>query len=229
MSSSAEASSDGTPRLGVVTIGQSPRPDLVGFLRDQFGDRVALVEVGALDESGARDLSEMAAGSGDERYLTRLRNGTSFSAPARLLHRRAERVLAGLIPKCDATLMLCTGDFSDLRVTGTVLYPDRILRGVVEAVIQTDQTLGVILPADPPADAPSAWGARVLTAVCDPYDGSDPAVAARDLVRGGAALLVLDCMGFTRDHRSRVRQEVDVPVILPQSLVARVVGEYLGV
>jgi hypothetical protein len=36
-------------RIGVLTIGQTPRPDLTQGLMEVFGEKFELVEVGALD------------------------------------------------------------------------------------------------------------------------------------------------------------------------------------
>ncbi|WP_030105419.1 AroM family protein, partial [Actinoalloteichus caeruleus] len=51
----------GLPRLGVVTIGQSPRVDLVPELLPRLG-RVEVVERGALDDLGRAEIAALAPG-----------------------------------------------------------------------------------------------------------------------------------------------------------------------
>ena len=62
--------------LGVVTIGQSPRSDMVPEM-PMVADLVEVRERGALDGLSAADLKALAPEPGDETLTTRLRDGSS--------------------------------------------------------------------------------------------------------------------------------------------------------
>ena len=50
------------PRLGAVTIGQSPRTDIIPDLRTVLGAEVEIVEAGALDELAPDEIRALASG-----------------------------------------------------------------------------------------------------------------------------------------------------------------------
>jgi hypothetical protein len=51
--------------------------------------------------------------------------------------------------------------------------------------------------------------------------------AANSLKAQGAALVVLDCMGYHQQHRIGLQQRLGVPVLLSNQLVARLAAELL--
>ena len=64
-----------------------------------------------------------------------------------------------------------------------------------------------------------------------PYEEEDPAalgVATRAFALAKAGLVVMDCIGFRRKTRDTVQRELDVPVLVANLLVARVVAELCG-
>ena len=62
----------------------------------------------------------------------------------------------------------------------------------------------------------------------NPYDANSAVEsAAAEMVRKQADIIILDCMGYTRKMKSRMEELTGKPVILPRTLVARIVGELL--
>ena len=69
---------------------------------------------------------------------------------------------------------------------------------------------------------------NIVVTALNPYDKSNaPDKAAQYLKENGAEVVVLDCMGFTIAIKEKMAELMGVPVILPRTLVARVVGEML--
>lgn len=215
--------------LGLVTIGQSPRPDV---RISMFNERapLGLLEAGALDELTFSEITALAPDDGDHPLVTRLRDGEEVVVAKRaivpLLQAAVDRVeREGATVVC----VLCTGAFPALTARGRLVFPDRILEGTVNALLPTGM-IGVLMPhPGQQAMMERKWQhaqRRVVTAAVSPYAGSDGfADAARELAAAGAELIVMDCMGFDRAMQERVRAAVDLPVILANGLVGAVLGE----
>src|SRR5256885_7938966 len=65
------------PRVGMVTIGQAPRVDVVPAMADVLGPDVEIIERGALDGLGGDEIAQLAPESDDEVLVTRLTDGSS--------------------------------------------------------------------------------------------------------------------------------------------------------
>ena len=80
-------------------------------------------------------------------------------------------------------------------------------------------------------DAAAKWGdvgAEVVYVAASPYRQPDEVVeAARELEARPLDLVVMDCAGYTEDHRQSALEVLDLPVLLASSLAARVLGELL--
>jgi protein AroM len=218
-------------RLGAVTIGQSPRTDIVPDLRTVLGDEVEIVEAGALDGLSAPEITRLAPADGDEVLVTRLRNGTA----TRIVHRHAVPLLRTrleeLAPKVDVVLLLCTGSFEPISLRCPVVYPERLMLGIVRAT--APRHLGVITPdAGQVAEQQARWREAaglisVVAASAYSAAGSLPE-HAMDLARRGAEIIVLDSLGYSIAMKGAVRRAADRPVVLPRTVLARAAMELLS-
>ncbi len=69
---------------------------------------------------------------------------------------------------------------------------------------------------------------EIKVEVASPYEKSDVLGAARRLQEQGASLIVLDCMGYNELHKEDAVEGSGLPVILPRTLTARIVAEYVS-
>lgn len=225
------------PRIGVVTIGQSPRDDMLPEMRPHWHATVR--EAGALDDLAAAELTALADGAAsagpDEEVLTsRLRDGGSLtftrSAVLPLVQQRIDQLEAAGVA---ATLLVCTGTFPPLRHTRPLHTAESLLVPAVGA-LAGGRPVGVICPLpaqrEPSVAKFAGTAPRIGTADADPYGAGRDAFAAagRALVADGCELLVLDCMGYTEQHRVWVAAASGVPVVLARSVVARLFGEVVA-
>ena len=226
-------------RLGVVTIGQSPRIDMVPELSGWLPP-VEVVERGALDGLSGAEIAHMAPSAGATHVLTtRLCDGSSVVLDHDAVVGRVESAIGWLEQAgVDATLVVCTGEFPDLAHKGPLLLAERLFVSGVEGLCGGDTkggVLGVVCPLPQQiAMSLAKWAgvaARVEVAAATPYDGGTPAAvaaAAADLAGRGARWIVLDCMGYTDAMRAAARQKSGVPVLLARSVVARLAGEVVA-
>ncbi|MFJ8788602.1 AroM family protein [Streptomyces sp. NPDC102462] len=235
--------SAGLPALGLVTIGQAPRSDLRPDAEPLLPG-VRLVEHGALDEddftggSEAATRREVAPEPGEAPLVSRLRDGGSVLLGHRALILRMQRAVARAEAQgAVATLLLCTGRFPAIHGSRPVLFAEPLVQRAVAAIVG-EAPVGLVCPhPDQVADVTRRWSellpGPVTAAGADPYAPAEEAhrqiaEAARKLADGGAAWLVLDCIGYTEQMRRTAARAAGRPVLLARSLAVRAAAEVVA-
>jgi protein AroM len=62
-------------KIGILTIGQSPRPDVVGEFLNVFGSDYEILEKGALDDYSVEELRKRNVSDGERILVTKLVDG----------------------------------------------------------------------------------------------------------------------------------------------------------
>lgn len=219
-------------KLGTLTIGQAPRSDITPILDAVLDASLPRRHAGVLDGLSRAEIErDFATEPGRPVLITKLLDGSSVVIDRARTENAAQRKLAMLeADDCGTILMLCTGHFESLKTEqARLVEPDRILPPAVAALTQGAQ-LGIVVPlVEQIASEAGKWaplGRAPLYAAASPYGGAGASVAeaARDLAGRGAQILLMDCMGFVERHR-REAAEAGLPVILSNSLIAKLVSE----
>lgn len=215
--------------IGAITIGQTPRDDIVGEMEKVLGADVRIVQAGALDGRSRREIDGLAPAPGDDALITRLRDGAEVVIAKQKILGHLQGCLDGLAGDADAFVILCAGTFPPFRSARPILMPDRCLAAAVGAVFDGGR-LGVIVPIPQQRQSSAArWSTvdpGVAVVVASPYD--DPArliAASEELRRAGVTLVVMECQGFTAAMKSVVRDVTAAPALLPSSVIARFLAE----
>ncbi len=215
--------------LGLATIGQSPRDDILSQMLPLLPAGLDIRQVGALDVLTHEQIAELAPGPQDYVLHTRLRDGSAVTVGRRQIASLLQSRLEQLEDEgANPIVLLCTGEFPGLRSDALLIEPDRLLVGVVGGL--RPRRAGVLVPL--PAQIETAaekWGelgAEVVFVAASPYgERTELTLAAEELRGHPLDLVVMDCMGYTLAHRRVVVQATGRPVILASRLVARIVGE----
>jgi len=224
---------DRTRRLGMITIGQAPRTDVAPILEGALGEGTELIQVGALDGMVESDIREQLypEGSDDHVLTSRLANGQAVVFSRNKIKPLIQQKINELEGQgIGQILLLCTGVFSGLTTANALLYePDRLLPPLLKA-LAGERRLGVIGPLEQQAESLrlkyGPYGLEPVYASASPYAPDREAFrnAARSL-NGRADLIILDCMGYTKEMRSWVTEELDIPVILSNALIGKILSE----
>jgi protein AroM len=221
-------------RLGTLTIGQAPRPDIVPILDAFLNEGITRIHAGVLDELTRTEIeNRFAPRPGQPRLVTRLLDGSSVVLDRVLTEAAAQHKLEALEEQgCTTILLLCTGHFERLTTrTARLLEPDRFLPAAVAALVRGAK-LGIIVPIVEQIDSEAIKWSKLdptpLYAAASPYQDGLGAVAeaALDLRQRGADILLMDCMGFVERHRAAA-SAAGLPTILSNSLMAKLVSEVL--
>src|SRR5918995_5704209 len=223
------------PVVGLITVGQSPRSDVVPDMAALLGPGVDIREAGALDGLSRAQIQALAPTGDDEILITRLADGSSvFVGKQKIVGLVAQRIAALERGGARFTALLCTGAFPRLRAGRTLIQPHPVLLGTLRGLSWPGR-LGILTPSVPHVPQTEArWqrdGFDPVVAPLSPYEEEDPAAlrrAAEAMRAGAAGLVVMDCMGFRRKTRDELRGLTGVPVLLANLLVARVITEACG-
>lgn len=219
------------PRIAAITIGQSPRPDIIPELRTLIGKPVEIVELGALDGLELAAIEKLAPPAGEFPLVTRLRDARSVRLRQAWVEDRLQECISQVEPEVELILLLCTGSFRLFRAQKPILFPGQLLMAITRS-IAADKRLGVLTP-DPGQQAEQLrrWrevSPEVIIQSANPYEpGKAIELAARELAAAACAVVVMDCLGYTLAMQTLVRQIVQKPVLLARSVLARVAAELL--
>ena len=218
--------------IGIITLGQTPRPDLEWSSGRHLPETPLLIR-GGLDDVPEAEIDALAAAGGDYPLFVILRDGTSREISlyrlVPLLEAQARRVAA---EGASVAVLMCAGSFPDLRSPIPLLYPGRILPAVARGVCRGNR-IGIVLPnLGQVRSAEAHWkekGFEVTAVVASPKEPTALLEAAKALADPGLEMIVLDCMGFPPEEGRRMRGLCGRPVLCPQGVVPRILAEMLGV
>ncbi|MGE5484834.1 MAG: AroM family protein [Ignavibacteriales bacterium] len=218
--------------LGTLTIGQSPRVDLIPEIKTILGDDVEVIEEGALDGLTLEEVKGLHPAPGDYVLVTRMAGGTAVKIAEKHILPRMQEGLNRLVERgAEIISLVCTGEFPPFNCDRLVVKPQRLLYNVASAVAAGSK-LGVIMPdVDQIPQGTNRWtraAAGVLVEAASPY-GEPEALdrAAHSLKDWGAGIVVMDCFGYTLAMKDKVKGITGAPVILARSILARVLRELL--
>lgn len=215
--------------LGLVTIGQSPRDDIMAQMLPLLPAGLDIQQTGALDGLTRDQIAELAPGPQDYVLHTRLRDGTAVTIGREKIVSRLQSCLTQLEGQgANLIVLLCTGEFPRLRSDVLLIEPDRLLFNVVRGLRPRRAGILVPLPSQIEAAAEKwgALGAETVFAAASPYRGHIELTRAAEELAGQALdLVIMDCMGYTLTHKQAVMRTTGRPALLASRVVARIVGE----
>ena len=222
--------------VGMATIGQTPRIDVVPAIERILGPEVTTIEAGALDGLDAAEIAALAPATGEQPIVTRLRDGSSTRLSHRAIIPRMQRCVDDLTAQgAEFVVMLCGADWSEVRSDKLIVNPGKLFPNIVSA-LAAGRRLGIIKPDDGQVEGETrryaglGIDARVTSA--SPYAGDariDLARRAAEQLRAQRVDLVwMTCVGMDERMRETVQEVVRRPVILAQALLGRVVAEVVA-
>lgn len=219
-------------KIGFVTIGQSPRDDIVPEIAQILGPGITILERGALDGLVKAEIDRLQPEKGHFPLITRLRDGSAAVVEKKKvmpLLRKQIRQLADLDLRLIA--LLCTDEFPRLEPQANLLQPSKLLFHSVLSFLEKGK-LGVCVPLEDQIEAARRkWkktGMQIAVGALNPYLESPKHDQAVEKMRSQKVdLVVLDCMGYSKKTKERIRRLLERPVLLPRSILARAIQEFI--
>lgn len=220
-------------KIGMISIGQSPRPDILSIFEDSWGDRAEMIEIGALDGLSHSDVEKMAPKEGDDVLVVKMTDGQQHIVGRRYLIPQIEMCADSLIRQhVTAIILLCTGDFRPFRYSVPFIIPQKIVNNMIFALVGAGQVVGLMIPTGEQQKqmrrSLACNGIVPVFASASPHLGEEGIVnAAHQLKRYDIDFTVMHCFGYTRKMRDIVKETTGKPVLLSNMLVAKIAGELL--
>jgi len=210
-------------RVALVTIGQSPRDDMVPEILAHIRAEPEYREFGALDGLDRDAIAAMAPKGDEERLVTRLKDASEVVVAKPAIQQRLETLLAGIDEAgFDLVVLLCTGHFQPFHVRTPLLEAQLVVDHFTLGLTYGIRRLGVLVPNEAQrAEFHGIEGKEVATAHASPYSDRRFAEAACELETTDA--IVMHCMGYDEPMRAELARATGRPVILSRRLVAAAV------
>lgn len=215
-------------KVGFITIGQSPRIDVVPEIKPYLGN-VEIIECGALDGLTLEEIKELEPKKGDYVLVSRLKDGTQVRLGREKIVKRLQECIKKLEKEVDVIGVLCTGEFPKLTSQKLFVEPSLLLLKTVEVL--GISKLGVIVPdPDQIEMTKHKWKGvckNIEVRSVSPYVGNEEELTKVAQELKDCDLIVFDCIGYTLNAKKIVKKVTEKPVVLPRTLMARVIGELL--
>ena len=216
-------------RIAFVTLGQSPRTDLVPEILATLDAPVEATEYGLLDDLAPAELDRAAPRPDEPAFLSRLRNGRPVELSVEWTHDRFRAVYQRINSRaCDLVVLMSASCGQDFRPDGATLQSDKVVERVIDVLLNTDLRLGIIVPLDgllhdlEPLGGP--W-AKARVRAARPGDPVALARAASEL--SDRDIVILHSLGYRDADRDAIHRLLQKPVILNRRLVANAIRDAL--
>lgn len=218
-------------KIGAITVGQSPRTDVTADIMDIFDGKAELCEKGGLDGLTKEEISRFKPEEGDYVLVSRLNDGSSVTFAERFILPLIQTAIYELEAEgAELIMMFCTGKFPDtLKSFVPLIYPCDILDRMVP-LFSPNSSIVVVTPSSQQLkQSMDKWSqivADVKVISASPYgDWEEISKAAEQLKGIDADVIVLDCIGYSQEMKKLFARETKKTVILPRTLLARMISE----
>lgn len=217
-------------KVGLLTIGQSPREDVVPEMEPFFLPRIKILEKGLLDNLSPEEIERLQPGIRELPLVTRLRKGSQVQL--------SEKKITSLMPeaidsmktkmKVKAVGVLCTHDFPKTKSSLTVIFPFDYLKFLITRILKV-RRLGVVAPLENQIKiAKKKWKKeKVIVEVKSPYaKGKSWKEIAQNFSQEKVEAVILDCIGYKIKDKRKMQSLLSIPVLLPRVILAFAINQH---
>jgi protein AroM len=220
-------------RVGFLTIGQSPREDVMVETKGLLAANIEVVEYGLLDGLSVVRIDSLAPLGKERRLVSRLRDGRQVIL--------GEGKIRELLPEAiefmhremnvGAVGVLCTHEFPEKEFSCPVIFPGEHMKSQIDKIADI-QILGVVVPLENQIEmAEQKWG-HIATFVVpkSPYGGAKTWEDIADaLMDEKVDAVILDCIGYTLKDKDEIHTHIDVPILLPRTVLASAINRIFAI
>ena len=217
--------------IGFITIGQSPRQDIFGDMKEYL-QGISYAEIGALDGFSMEQIEELKLYHDDKEpfYVTRLNTGKEIMIP--------EKTICGLIQEkarillkrgTEHVILACTGEFPSVPKGINLHLGAEILKDKVKKEYCGGK-IALIIPNINQTALSQRWskiGIENEPIACRPYTvTSETVLIAKKIKKDAFDLILLDCMGYTKQIACCFQEITSKKVILAREAICEAAALY---
>ncbi len=209
-------------RVAFITIGQSPRSDMVPEILSHLDAEIEPLEYGVLDGLPIETLRAHAPRPGEQSLITRLYDGNDVVLSKTWVQRRLREMCQEILDdRIDIIVLLSTGLFTQFRPLCTTINSQRVIDRTIETLAAAGLTIGLIVPLAEQIEDIVKHGAasgQTLGAAALPGDEAALANAVHSL--GGCDIVILHSVSYGEADRAVATDASGKPVVLARRAVA---------
>lgn len=220
-------------KVSFVTVGHSPREDIMEELVSHLSEDIEVRQIGALDGLSIREVKDHLTPDSQEAVMTsRLSNGEMMDFSKEKVMPLLLQAIRGEEEAGTAMIViLCTNAFDRLHCSVPIIVPFDLLHKLTAAV-KSDCKVGALFPFGQFAEQMKENWLR------DGVDIIYECMAPKEKDRGRyfeffkeqkADMLVLDCIGYTYECRDYFARNLGIPVIHPRTVIVSTIHDMLGI
>jgi protein AroM len=216
-------------KVGLFTIGQSPRLDVVPEIAPLLLPNIEIVEEGLLDGIPQEEINLLKPEFGENPLVTRLKDGSQVQLSEKKINTLIHDAIDNMRTKKDvrAVGVLCTHDFHEIRFSFPVIFPHHILNSQITQTSQIHH-LGIVIPLeDQVRMASGKWDVeKVNVEVKSPYgEGKEWEEIAQKFIQENVEAVILDCIGYTEQDKLDLQNLLPSPILLPRAVLAQAINQ----
>ncbi len=205
-----------------VSVGQTPRADLIGEMLANLDIQIEALELGALDGLSAREIDDLRVRPGETSIVTRLADNSEIVVSKPRISERLARLVAGFKPnEYDLVVILSTGLFREFESTCPTVNAQRALESAVISLAVQGSSVGLIQPLKrqiDELDIPALQPYRITASHALDNDKQSLARALFDLA--DCEIIVLNSVSFSEADREMVAKVTGKPVVLARRIIS---------
>ncbi|MGB9763677.1 MAG: AroM family protein [Minisyncoccia bacterium] len=219
-------------RVGFITIGQSPRKDVLDDIYPIIGINFEFQECGALDDLSYEEILELhPANKTDYILVSKLKDGREVTLSKAKIINRMQNCINRLEKNSDIIVLLCTGEFPELKSNKLLIEPSKLLYNTVRSIIESYNKLTIIVPSSTQIEETrEKWKyfKNVNIYSISPYKAKEEDyIDLTKKIEKDTDLIAMDCIGYSTKIRKLIKESTGKSVILPRTLVADILRELI--
>lgn len=205
-----------------LSVGQSPRTDIIDDMLGNLDLSIEAQEIGALDGLSPAELDELKVRPGETSIVTKLADGSTIVISKPRIAERMAGIAAAFQPnQFDLVVILSTGLFRDFESICPTVNAQRAMESTVISLAAHGSAVGLIQPLKQQIDElsiPALAPYKITASYAAEGDKQSLAGALVDLA--DAEIIVLNSVSFTEADRQTVAKASGKPVVLARRIVA---------
>jgi protein AroM len=214
-------------KVGLLTIGQSPREDIVQEIKPLLHPRIEIRERGLLDDLSPEEIERLKPNAGETPLVTRLREGSQVEL--------SEKKISSMLPKAIDSMqkemkiravgVLCTHDFPKTKFSIPVIFPFDYLKFLTYSVLNA-KGLGVVVPLESQIEmTKEKWKTSFVEAKSPYTAGKGFEEIAKKFIAKKVDAVILDCIGYKIKDKQEIQSFLSVPVLLPRIILSYAINQ----
>lgn len=216
-------------KVGFLTIGQSPREDLIPEIKPLILPHIEIVEYGLLDNLSPEKIKLLRPEMKETPLVTRLRDGSQVQLSERKISEILPEAIDLMKTRMDvrAVGILCTHDFPKTKFSCTAIFPFDYLQFLIRHVLEV-RSLGAVVPLESQIEMTKQKWEKEKTVVVakSPYtEGKTWNEIANTFTQEKVEAVILDCIGYKIKDRQELQSLIHAPTLLPRAILAFAINQ----